>query len=169
MEMNRNIAWAELVLKARRAALALAAVAAVASAMAVMAVPAGAANTPQVTFSVTGATFDLSAGGTSHFGFWVWCDAGSTSAYGDCRGSIYFYSLAPNSVSVTGTVQPLGAGTYLMAVTSPPSRGYPAGVACTLSNTPPVTNGPANEVAATCTTPAGTGTTLNAVVAVSKA
>jgi hypothetical protein len=144
--------------------------AAVASAVAVMAgVPAGASNTPQVTFSVSTATFGLSAGGTSHFGFWVWCDAGSTSSYGDCQGSIYFYSLAPNSVPVTGSVQSLSADTYRMSVTSPPSRGFPGGVSCTLTNTPPVTNGPANEVTATCTSPEGTGTALNAVVAVSKA
>jgi hypothetical protein len=168
--MTRNMTTAGPASRARRAATALAVLAAVASAMTVMAsVPAGAANTPQVTFSVTTATFDLSAGGTSHFGFWVWCDAGSASAYGDCRGSIYFYSLAPNAVPVTGSVRPQGAGAYFMTVTSPPSRGFPAGVACTLTNTPPVTNGPANEVTATCTTPAGTGTALNAVVAVSKA
>jgi hypothetical protein len=156
--------------RARRAATALAVMAAVASAMTVTAsIPAGASNTPQVTFGVSTATFDEAAGGTSHFGFWVWCDAGSTSSYGDCRGSIYFYSLAPNAVPVTGSVQPLGAGAYRMTVTAPPSRGFPAGVACTLTNTPPVTNGPANQVTAACTTPEGTGTALNAVVAVSKA
>jgi hypothetical protein len=42
-------------------------------------------------------------------------------------------------------------------------------VTCALTNTPPVTNGPANEVTAACTTPAGTGTASNAVVATSKA
>jgi hypothetical protein len=167
--MKRNMTRAGPALRARRAAAALAVLAAVASAMAVMtSMPAGASDTPQVTFSATTATFDLSAGGTSHFGFWVWCDAGSISSYGDCRGSIYFYSLAPNSVPVTGSVQPLGGGAYRMTVTSPPSQGFPGGVSCTLTNTPPVTNGPANEVTATCATPAGTGTTLNAVVAVSK-
>lgn len=167
--MKWNISRAGL-LSIRRATLALTSAAAVAGGMAVTAsMPAGASNTPQVTFSATGATFDLSGGGTSHFGFWVWCDAGSTSSYGDCRGAIYFYSLAPNSVPVTGSVQPLGAGAYRMTVTSPPSRGFPAGVSCTLTNTPPVTNGPANEVTAACTDPAGTGVAVSAVVAVSQA
>jgi hypothetical protein len=153
-----------------RAVLALSTAATVAGGMTLaVAGPAGAADLPQVTFSATGATFDLSAGGTSHFGFWVWCDAGSTASYGDCQGSIYFYSLAPNSVPVTGSVQPLGAGAYRMTVTSPPSRGFADGVSCTLTNTPPVLQGPANEVTATCTTPEGTGTAFDAVVAVSKA
>jgi hypothetical protein len=80
-----------------------------------------------VTFSVTTATFDLSAGGTTHFGLWVWCDSGSASSYGDCHGSIYFYSLAPNAVPVTGGIQSQGAGAYRMTVTSPPSRGFPSG------------------------------------------
>jgi hypothetical protein len=80
-----------------------------------------------VTFSVTTATFDLPTGGTTHFGLWVWCDYGGTSSYRDCHGSIYFSSLAPNAVPVTGGIQPQGAGAYRMTVTAPPAAASPAG------------------------------------------
>jgi hypothetical protein len=159
-----------LILRLRRAVLALGTATALGGGMVLLGtVPASAANVPQVTFSATSETFDISGGGTTHFGFWVWCDAGTTSSYGDCGGTVYFYDLAPNSVPVTGSITSQGASTYTMTVTSPPSRSFPAGVSCTLTNTPPVTHGPANEVTAVCTSPSGSGTAFNAVVAVSTA
>jgi hypothetical protein len=131
--------------------------------------PAGAADLPQVTFSATGASFGLSGGGTTPFGFWVWCDAGPASSYGDCSGSMYFYALSPQTVPVTGSITLPTVDTYTMSVASPPSRAFPDGVSCTLTNTPPVTPGPTNNVTAVCTSPSGKGTAANAVVAVSTA
>ncbi len=147
-----------------RALLALgASAAAVAGAVFASTIPAGAADLPQVTFSATGATFDLTSGSTP-FGFWIWCDAGSGSSYGDCSGSMYFYKLSPNSVPVSGKITALdtATGSYQMTVSSSNND-----ISCTLANRPPVVNGPANQVTATCTNPAGSGTVTNAVVAVS--
>lgn len=120
-------------------------------------VPASASNTPQLTFSVSTATFDLSAGGTSHFGFWVWCDAGSASSYGDCHGSIYFYSLAPNSVHVTGSAQ-------FAAQPRLPRRGVMHAHEHAASHQWPIQRGDRN-----LHDPQGAGTALDAIVAVSGA
>jgi hypothetical protein len=157
-----------LMLRFRRSVLALGTTAVLAGGTVLWgAISADAADLPQVTFSATAASFGLSGGGTTPFGFWIWCDAGPASSYGDCSGSMYFYALSPETVPVTGSITSPAASTYTMTVTSPPSQAFPAGVSCTLTNTPPVAPGPANKVTAACASPAGSGTALNAVVAVS--
>jgi hypothetical protein len=156
------------IFRLRRAVLALGTAAGLAGGIILAGnVPADAADLPQVTFSATGASFGLSGGSTTPFGFWIWCDAGPASSYGDCSGSMYFYALSPQTVPVTGSITSPAANTYAMTVAAPPTRAFPDGVSCTLTNTPPVTPGPTNTVTAFCTSPAGSGIALNAVVAVS--
>ena len=97
------------------------------------------------------------------FGFSIRC-------YGtNCVGAIGLGS--SNTVSyVTGTVVQVQQDTYMLSVSSaqtptgtlPPST--PPSVACSLVNTPPITSGGANTVTMTCSSPAGSGTSTDAIV-----
>jgi hypothetical protein len=95
-------------------------------------------------------------------GFWVWCeDDEATNPYaGDCNGAMYFYELGLVR-HVTGEVEELESGAYEMTLTSDDGA-----IACTLSNVPPVRQGPANSVVVACTAPWISGTFSGAVVRV---
>ena len=122
----------------------------------------------QVVFSATGATFTLTGGGTTPFGFWIWCQATDTNAYGvDCAGSMYFYGIPtlPSGGSPTepveGSIVGTAAAGYTMTVHN---RTGPLAMECTLQNTPPATPGPTNKIVVACSSPSGSGTVTNAVV-----
>ncbi len=118
---------------------------------------ARAASSEQVVFSGVG--FSQSA--QTPVGFWIWCEAESSNPYqGECNGSMYFYAL--HITKHVGDVKPIQEepdGHYLMTVGS--SDGS---VSCTLENVVPVTHGPTNTVNITCTAPALTAQSTNAVV-----
>jgi hypothetical protein len=110
-------------------------------------------NSEQIVFSGTG------SGDFGVFGFWVWCEADSGNPYqGRCSGSTYFYDLRITK-HVTGQVSEPDEHEYQMVVSSKDGS-----VACTLTNVPPITKGPTNTVNASCSAPAGDGTSTNAVV-----
>jgi len=114
----------------------------------------------QVVFSGTGSgTF---GGKTTHFGFWIWCEGGSSNPYvGACNGAMYFYALGiTRPVSGTAT----GSGSlFSMTVHSP---GKTPAVSCTLNNPNTPVSGPHNTVDVSCSAPSGSGSTTNAVVVV---
>jgi hypothetical protein len=119
-----------------------------------LAAQAGNSSGGQLVFSDTG------TGGP--FGYWIWCQSTNTNAYGvDCAGSVYFYELNKASISVEGTVTGSGSGGYTITVWN--KRGSFA-VNCTLTNVPPPTRGPTNQVTETCTNPDITYTADDAVV-----
>jgi hypothetical protein len=99
------------------------------------------------------------------FGFSVRC-------YGNnCAGAIILGDA--NAVAyVTGTVTVVEQDTFMMslstsAVASPSVHlGSPATMSCSLVNSPPIAQGEANKVTMTCSTPAGNGTSSNAMVEV---
>ena len=113
-------------------------------------------SSEQVVFSGTGfGTF----GGGSPFGFWIWCEADSENPYaGECNGAMYFYGLGITK-HVDGEITEPSEGHYVMAVES-----RDGSVACTLANPASATRGPSNTVTVSCTKPAGTGASTNAVV-----
>ena len=114
----------------------------------------------QVVFSGTGSgTF---GGKTTPFGFWIWCEGGSSNTYvGACRGAMYFYALGiTRPVSGTAT----GSGSlFTMTVHSP---GQTPVVNCTLNNPNAPVSGPHNTVDVSCSAPSGSGAVTNAVVVV---
>ncbi len=93
------------------------------------------------------------------FGFWIWCEGDSANPYvGECQGSMYFYGLGLTK-HVTGHVTEPSQHAYVMVVSS--SDGT---VACSLTNVPPIKPGLNNTVNASCSAPAGIGTSPNTVV-----
>ena len=105
-------------------------------------------HSEQVVFSGTGFNENLG----SPYGFWIWCEADSTNPYqGICNGAMYVYARGlTKHVSGTITESPAGSSTYHMMVGS--SDGS---IIATLSNTPPVQQGPHNTVTVDFTEPAG--------------
>jgi len=125
--------------------------------------PAQSSNSSkQVVFSGGGVFSYTSANPPDkHFGFWIWCEAESTNPYhGECSGAIYFYSLITATKHVAGGVTELSEGIYQMTVASTVDDS----VSCTLTNAAPPKSGPANTVTVSCTIPAGSGSSTNAVV-----
>lgn len=128
-----------------------------------LASPAFAASSEQVVFSGTG--FGSFQNTPTPFGFWIWCEATPTNPYqGQCSGAMYFYALGNIKHVVDGNITELAEGQYSITVLSTLDNT----VNCTLVNGPPVppVSGPHNTVTATCTAPAGMGTSDNAVIAV---
>jgi hypothetical protein len=133
----------------------------------------GAAASPpdQIVFSKTGA-FDPSLG---PFGFWIWCTPPGGS-YGDCAGSMYFYSfstLPPNGTGgsptepVEGTVTELGSGAYQMHVWTAGSGTFGFPIDCWLTGPVIPTAGPTNKITVRCSEPrSGSATVDGAVVKV---
>lgn len=126
--------------------------------------PAGAAtaqpnNAEQIVFSGQTPPGSFTGG---PFGFWVWCeDAEAGNPYaGFCAGSIYFYALELIR-PVRGTVSENPDGSYTMTVES-----RDGAIACELTNVPPVTKGPRNDVNVSCSSPGISGTFHGAVVQV---
>jgi hypothetical protein len=119
-------------------------------------------NSEQIVFSGTGAFT-----GVTPFGFWIWCESQDSSNpyHGECNGAMYFYALGITK-HVAGMVNEIAEGVYQMSVVSTVDDS----VACTLTNSSPVVNGPHNTVTATCTAPSAvggiTGTSTNSVIAV---
>ncbi len=116
-------------------------------------------NSEQVVFSGGGAF-----PGVTPFGFWIWCEAQSSNPYqGQCNGAMYFYALGITK-HVAGMVTEVAPDMYEINVVSTADGS----VACSLTNTPPVTKGPKNTVEVTCTAPSAvqnmTGTSTTAVV-----
>ncbi len=110
----------------------------------------------------------------------------SVRCYGDnCVGALAFAKPGKSAVNyVSGTVIQLQPNMYMMSLsvppsptTAPPSLSAPpspptappssAGtVSCSLVNTPPVTDGETNTVTMSCSAPAGSGSSQNAMVLV---
>jgi hypothetical protein len=113
-------------------------------------------HSEQIVFSGTG------FGDFGPFGFWIWCqDADSSTPYaGECAGAMYFYALHLTK-GVEGEVLETSKGIYEMTVAS--RKG--SSVSCTLVNdSDEITAGPTNSITVTCTAPAGSGTSDNAVI-----
>jgi len=139
--------------------LARGAFAAVAAAFVLVAAPdigAQPNNAEQIVFSGTGG--GSFAGTPQGFGFWIWCqNENPADQYaGVCQGAMYFYGLGITT-HVFGEVSEGPSGQYTMWVTNG------GNVACTLTNTTEF-SGPRNTVNVSCSSPAGSGTSTNAVV-----
>jgi hypothetical protein len=122
----------------------------------------------QVVFEGNGSgTFNTEA---MPFGFSVRC-------YGsNCVGAIIMGEASTVSY-VTGTIAVVAQDTYMMSLSTSPATGATTGptvhlnspvtVSCSLVNSPPLTQGEGNKVTMTCSTPAGSGTSADAMVEVS--
>ncbi len=96
-------------------------------------------------------TAPLAGGGSTPFGFWIWCQPTSANAYGqDCTGSMYFYALGITTGVNGGIVQANGG--YTVTVSSTPPNGAISG--CTFTLTTPFSPGATNSVTLNCTSPA---------------
>jgi hypothetical protein len=84
--------------------------------------------------------------GPAQFSFWIWCTAPTSTSNGDCRGSMFFYNIAPSAVQVTGTAALTGT-TATITISSAKTAAME--VACTLVNNSMV-SGPSNTVTVTC-------------------
>ena len=119
-----------------------------------------AAPTNQVMFEGNGTgTFNSR---TVPFSFSIHC-------YGtNCVGAVSMGN--NNSTYVSGTVTQVQQETYMMSVSSGPPSGIraslagPANMSCSLVNTPPIVKGGGNTVTITCSSPAGSGTSTDALV-----
>jgi hypothetical protein len=117
------------------------------------------AKTPanQVVFEGTGSgTFNSQA---MQFGFSVRC-------YGaNCVGALVLGG--PSTVSyVTGTVTQLQQDSYMVSLSTMPTASGTTHVSCSLANAPPITQGQTNTVTMTCSSPAGSGSSTDAMVEV---
>ena len=99
------------------------------------------------------------------FGFSVRC-------YGNnCVGAVLLGD-ANTAAYVTGTVTVVEQDTYMMSVSTSPAAGgsvhfgSPVTLSCSLMNSPPIAEGESNKVTMTCSTPAGSGISSNAMVEV---
>jgi len=108
-------------------------------------------HSEQVVFS--GGGFNDGLG--SPYGFWIWCEADSTNPYhGVCNGAMYVYARGlTEHVGGTITETPPDSSTYVMTVASADGS-----IAATLTNTPPVKQGPHNTVTVHFTAPSPGGT-----------
>jgi hypothetical protein len=114
---------------------------------------AGAQGHEQVVFS------GEAEGSFGEVGFWVWCAVDESGGYDDCSGAIAFDDLHL-SRHVEGEVAEIGDDVYQMDVASTRDSS----VACTLTNVPPIVQGPHNTVDISCSAPSGSATATNAVV-----
>jgi hypothetical protein len=113
-------------------------------------------HSEQIVFSGTG------FGDFGPFGFWIWCqDPESSTPYAEeCAGAMYFYALHLTK-GVEGDVEEPSEGIYTMIVHSRKGDS----ISCTLVNdSEEITHGPTNSITVTCSAPAGTGTSDNAVI-----
>jgi hypothetical protein len=103
---------------------------------------------------------------TMQFGFSVRC-------YGaNCVGALVLGG--PSAVTyVTGTVTQLQQDSYMLSLSATPTANgtlpptqLPPSISCSLANTPPITQGETNAVTMTCSSPAGSGISNDAVVEV---
>jgi len=97
------------------------------------------------------------------FGFWLWCeDPEANNPYaGECHGSVYFYGIGLTK-GVSGEVTEGPDGVYTMQVSSRDHK-----VVCSFWNdSPTITRGLTNLVRASCSAPAGFGTSPNSIVKV---
>jgi hypothetical protein len=92
----------------------------------------------------------------------------SVRCYGSsCVGAFVFPKPGKSVVNyVSGTVTQLQPGMYMMSLSTPSPTSAPPSqtVSCSLVNAPPVTQGETNTVTMSCSTPAGSGSSQNAVV-----
>jgi len=108
-------------------------------------------DSPRIVFSATKEPSSFSCkntrcSGPEEFGFWISCTAPSSTSLGNCRGSMFFYNIAPIAVPVTGTATLTGS-TAKIKVSSPTTAAM--AVACTLENNS-FFSGPRNTVSVTC-------------------
>jgi len=106
----------------------------------------------QIVFSGEG------TGSVGEVEFWIWCAVDQSGNYDDCNGAMRFDDIRL-ARHVDGDVTELGDDAYQMDVSS--SDGS---VACTPTNGPPITHGHTNTVDITCTAPAGSAQSTDAVV-----
>jgi hypothetical protein len=93
------------------------------------------------------------------FGFSVRC-------YGaNCVGALVLGSQNA-AYYVTGTVSQVQQETYMISLSSPQITTNTPRVSCSLVNSPPMTPGETNTVTMTCSSPAGTGVSHQALVEV---
>lgn len=118
----------------------------------VAASPALAEKHEQVVFS------GEAEGSLGEIGFWIWCAVDEAGAYDDCAGAIAFDDLKLVK-HIEGEVAEIDEEVYQMDVAS-----RDGAIACVLTNTPPITHGPTNEVDVVCSSPAATASTEDAVV-----
>jgi hypothetical protein len=97
-------------------------------------------------------------GSAGEIGFWVWCAVDEAGAYDDCSGAIQFDDLHLTK-HVEGEVAETGDDVYEMDVASADGA-----IACTLTNTPPITHGQSNRIDLDCSSPDATATSWDAVV-----
>jgi hypothetical protein len=115
-----------------------------------------AAKHEQVVFS--GEADGVFGSTSTDVGFWIWCIVDEAGSYDDCSGAIAIDELHLTK-HVEGDVAEIDDDVYQMDVAS--SDGS---VACTLTNTPPIAQGPSNRVDISCTSPSGSASTTGAVV-----
>jgi hypothetical protein len=127
-------------------------------------------HSEQIVFSGVGfGTFD---GVQSPFGFWVWCQNSNSSGKGvygvdkACFGAIYIYGLGITKgvfgFGENGGVTEPDEGIYNMDVHSADGQLH----AMLRNFSPEISSGPSNRVDVTFLTPAGAGSSTNAVVVV---
>ena len=111
--------------------------------------------TTQVMFEGSGSgTFNAQ---TMQFGF-------SARCYGaNCVGALVLGGQNA-AYYVTGTVSQVQQDTYMMSLSTPQITSKAQHVSCSLVNTPPVTTGDTNTVTMTCSSPAGSGVSHQALV-----
>ena len=124
--------------------------------------PASAQSSKQVVFSGGGVfSYTTANPPDKHFGFWIWCEGESGNPYhGEFSGAMYFYSLIVATKHVAGGATETSEGIYQMTVASTLEDS----VSCTLTNAAAAKSGPHNTVNVSCTAPAGSGSSTNAVV-----
>lgn len=133
--------------------------------LAVTSVVHAANNSEQVVFSGTGfGTFTVGdQTKVSPFGFWIWCESDSGNPYvGQCNGAMYFYAFGIVKGVEDGSIVETSDGIYQINILSRKDNG--ATVNCTLANESAATKGPTNTIDVSCTAPAGSGQSTNAVV-----
>jgi hypothetical protein len=103
--------------------------------------------------------FSGEAEGSFEVEFWIWCAVDQSGNYDDCNGAVRFDDLHL-ARHVEGEVAEVGEDVYQMDVASTRDDS----VSCTLTNSPPITNGPTNTVTVDCTTPGGSAVGTDVVV-----
>jgi hypothetical protein len=134
-------------------------------------------NAEQVIFTTPGSVMDLSNGGSTPFGFWIWCAAeasprsnGGYQNANACQGNMYFYLLDHNAKPIIGQVGEGADGVYTMNVVEGTFAQFQHGTldpdfVCSLTNPSPT---PTHTVTVGCVFPAlgltGTATVTNTTV-----
>src|SRR6266511_720033 len=97
-------------------------------------------------------------GSVGEVGFWIWCAVDESGGYDDCNGAMAFDDLHLTK-HVEGEVSEIADETYQMDVAS-----RDGSINCRLTNQPPITHGRTNTVDITCSAPASTSQSTDAVV-----